>query len=183
MVRLDKRAIDRALPLVNEGLKKYCWLQATLAIADVARDREFQIKFNGFYRVRLNASWQSAYYAIFQQEIIGPTSYAGVLRALHAATGRVEASFASKLTASVDPGKPVIDSVVLRNLGLRLSRNGAGEERLERVVELHDRIGRDFSDYLDSDMGRYLLTRFEKVYPNRQLTDVMMLDLILWQTR
>jgi hypothetical protein len=37
-----------------------------------------------------------------------------VLRALYIATGRVEASFASKVAASVDPGKPVIDAFVLK---------------------------------------------------------------------
>lgn len=43
-----------------------------------------------------------------------------VLRALHHATGRWEASFASKLVATFDPSKPMIDAVVLTNVGLRL---------------------------------------------------------------
>ena len=39
---------------------------------------------------------------------------------LFAATGRIEASFASKLHATLHPNAPVTDSVVLENLGLRL---------------------------------------------------------------
>lgn len=183
MIQLDKAAIEQALPLVSVGLEKYRWLQAALATTDVAHDRAFQTRFNGFYRVRRNASWQSDFYTLLQQEKSKPQPFAGVLHALHAATGRVEASFASKLAASVDPDKPVIDSFVLKNLGLRLSRAGAVEARLARIVELHNSIGRIFSDYLDTDMGRYLITRFEESYPDRHLTRVKMLDLILWKAR
>ena len=183
MIQLDKAAIEQALPLVSVGLEKYCWLQATLATTDVANDRAFQARFNGFYRVRRNANWQSAFYALFQSAKSEPQSFAGILSALHATTGRIEASFSSKLAASIDPDKPVIDSVVLKNLGLRLSRVGTIDARLARIVDLHDRIGRIFSDFIDTDMGRYLITRFEEFYPDRHLTRVKMLDLILWQAR
>ena len=183
MIQLDKAAIEQALPLVSVGLEKYCWLQAALATTDVAHDRAFQTRFNGFYRVRRSVEWQSAFYTLLQKGKWKPQSFAGVLCALHAATGRVEASFASKLAASVDPEKPVIDSFVVKNLGLRLSRAGGVEVRLARIVELHDRIGQIFSDYLDTDIGRHLIVRFEESYPDRHLTRVKMLDLILWQVR
>lgn len=183
VIQLDEATIERTLPLVSEGLEKYCWLQAALATTDVANDRGFQTKFNGFYRVRRNAAWQSAFYTVLQQEKSKRPSFADVLSALHAATGRVEASFASKLAASVDPDKPVIDAFVLKNLGLRLPRTRPVEGKLAQIVELHDRIGRIFSEYLDADIGRHLITRFEESYPNRHLTRVKMLDLILWKAR
>src|SRR5439155_1069029 len=41
-----------------------------------------------------------------------PASFGSVLRELHEATGRFEASFASKLVATIRPDTPVIDSVV-----------------------------------------------------------------------
>jgi hypothetical protein len=183
VIRLDEAAIERALPLICVGLKKYCRLQAALATTDVSQDRSFQIRFNGFYRVRRNAAWQSAFYALLQQEKSRPQSFAGVLRALYNATGKVEASFASKLAASVDPGKPVIDAFVLKNLGLQLSRYGEVGARLARVAELHGRIGRVFANFLGTDTGRYMTTRFEECYPDRQLTPIKILDLVLWQTR
>ena len=183
MIQLDQAAIEQALPLAAAGLEKYCWLQATLATTDVAHDREFQTKFNGLYRVRRNSAWQSAFYSLLQHNKSTRQSFADVLRALHTATGSAEASFASKLVASVDPDMPVIDSFVLKNLGLRLPRTGPIELRLARIVELHDRIRRIFSDYLDSDMGRHLVARFEESYPDRDVRRVKMLDLILWKAR
>ncbi|MDB5313283.1 MAG: hypothetical protein JWO38_7485 [Gemmataceae bacterium] len=183
VIQLDEVAIEQALPLVSVGLEKYCRLQAALATTDVAQDRGFQRGFNAFYRIRRNADWQSTFYTLFQREKSGPQPFAEVLRTLHDATGRVEASFASKLTASVDPSRPVVDAFVLKNLGLRLPRNGAIEARLAQIAEQYDHIGRVFAEFLDTEMGRYLTTRFKELYPGQPVTPVKMLDLVLWQTR
>lgn len=183
MIQLGEAAIERALPRVATGLEKYCWLQAALAKRDVARDREFQTRFNAFYRVRRNSAWQAHFYSLLQQSKSEPQSFADILRALHAATGRVEASFASKLVASVDPNMPVIDAFVLKSLNLWLPRPAPIEMRLARIVELHERLRGIFSDYLDSDMGRHVVARFEESYPDCQVTRVKMLDLVLWQAR
>ena len=183
MILLDQAGIEQALPRVLDGLRKYRWLQAALLETDVTHDREFQSRFNGFYRVRRNADWRSVFYNILQEEKSEPRAFTEVLHELHGATGRIEASFASKLSATVDPSKPVIDSIILKNLSLRLPRYGTVPTRMVRIVELHDRLTQIFSDYLGTEMGRYLLTRFEESYPNAQLTRVKMLDLVLWQTR
>jgi hypothetical protein len=183
VIQLDEAAIEKALPFAAAGLNKYCWLQAALATTDVAHNREFQTRFNGFYRVRRNPAWQSAFYGLLEQNKSKPQSFAAVLRALHNATGRAEASFASKLVASVDPEMPVIDAFVLKNLGLRLPRPGPVEIRLARIVDVHDRIRRIFSAYLDSDLGRHLVARFQESYPDRHVTQVKMLDLVLWKAR
>jgi hypothetical protein len=79
--------------------------------------------------------------------------------------------------------KPVIDAMVLKNLGLRLPRIGAADRRLARAVDVYNRIGQVFFDYLETDMGRHLIARFDESYPNRRLTQIKMVDLILWQVR
>jgi hypothetical protein len=183
MIALDKGGIEQALPLIYVGLEKYCRIQAALSRVDVAHDQAFQTLFNGFYRVRRNAAWRSAFYALLQREKSERRPFPDVLRILHETTGRVEASFASKLAASIDPDRPVIDSIVLKHLGLCLPYYGATDARLVQIVEVHVRIGQEFSAYLGTDMGKYLVTRFEECYPNRQLTQVKMLDLTLWQSR
>lgn len=104
-------------------------------------------------------------------------------RPLHNTTGRVEASFASKLVASVNPDLPVIDAFVLRNLGLRLPRAGVIDSRLRRMVDLYDQIQRLFAEYLETAVGRRLIVSFEQAYPGRGLTPVKTLDLVLWQAR
>ena len=183
MIRLDATAIDHALPLVASGLEKYWHLQQVLATTDVTRDPDFQTAFNAFYRVRRGGIWRTAFYALLQQEKTSPRAFAAVLRALHTATGRIEASFASKLAATADPFKPVIDSFVLKNLGLRLPSRGTAELRLAGVEGLYDHLGQAYAAFLGTETGQYLVRRFVEMYARRPVTPVKMLDLVLWQTR
>lgn len=183
VIRLDDALVARALPKVAPGLEKYRWLQAELQARDVARDREFQRRFNAFYRVRRNEAWRDAFYELFEREKSDRRPFSDVLRALYDTTGRTEASFTSKLVASVDPDLPVIDAFVLKNLGLRLPYSRGIEERLIRLTQLHDHIRSLYSDYVDSHIGRRLVATFEYAYPGSGLTPVKMLDLVLWQAR
>jgi hypothetical protein len=183
MIPLDQDRIEKALPLVAPGLAKYCHLLATFEAADVANDRAFQRAFNGFYRVRRNTTWQSAFYALLAEQKSERQSFSQVLRRLHDATGRVEASFASKLVATVDPHQPVIDAFVLDNLGLKLPLSGTKEDRLKRIDDVHATIRRLFDEYLATPSGQQLIARFEETYPNRGLTPTKVLDLVLWQVR
>ena len=180
---LNKAEIDEALPRVASGLRKYVWLQSELPRRDVSHDREFQTRFNGFYRVRRNPEWRQAFYRILEGGKSTPPSLSGVLLRLHAASGRVEASFASKLVATLDTCQPVIDSSVLRNLDPRLPSSGDVASRIERIVAVRDRMVEGFLEYLGTSRGRYLLARFTALYPEAQVTEMKMVDLVLWQTR
>jgi hypothetical protein len=84
---------------------------------------DFQRRFNGFYGVRRNAAWRSAFYRIFEaaKGLEAPPSdlFRQSLLELERVTGRVEASFVSKLVATLRPEAPVIDSVIRGYLGSR----------------------------------------------------------------
>jgi hypothetical protein len=185
-IQLNQPAIDQVLgqESVPGLLETYGRLQAELRSRDVSRDPEYQTRYNGFYRLRRNAEWRKTFYTILERDKSKLPSFADVLRELHKETGRVEASFASKLVATIDPSKPVIDSIVLENLGYRLpSRRETISHRMEGIVDLHGRLVRRFSEYLTTETGRYLVRRFQESYPKVQLTEMKMLDLVLWRTR
>jgi hypothetical protein len=71
--------------------------------------------------------WQEVFYGLMARAKHQDLPFHEVLHALHDATGRHEASFASKLVATFDPSKPVIDAVVLKNVGLRLPPYAAAQ--------------------------------------------------------
>jgi hypothetical protein len=56
------------------------------------------------------------------------------LREISRRTGRIEASFSSKLVATLSPTKPVIDRFVLENFELKLPRWGL-HDRESRIIE------------------------------------------------
>lgn len=83
--------------------------------------RFFQKKFNGFYRVRrCSVNWQPQFFALLGKTIKEDLTFGEVLKSIHKNTGRYEASFASKLCATVYRTAPVIDSIVLAILELKL---------------------------------------------------------------
>lgn len=179
---LTTSQVESALPRVDVGLSKYLWLQSELGARDVGIDAEFQKRFVGFYRVRRGANWRNTYFRILEQAKSSPISFGEALRKLHTVTGRVEASFASKLVATIDPTQPVIDSVVLENTGLKLPYAGSSD-RLARIEDVHQSLGSIYAKFLSSGSGRSMVERFKKSYPDASVSEVKMLDLLLWQTR
>ncbi|MGE3843068.1 MAG: hypothetical protein AB7I50_15955 [Vicinamibacterales bacterium] len=182
MIELSPRQIEIALPRVEGGLKKYWWLQSEYPSRNVVTDLEYQRAFVGFYRVRRSAPWREAFFRLLEEGKTRRPTITEVLHRIHEATGRIEASFASKLVATADPDLPVIDSVVLRNLGRRLP-TGSASQRIRGIASLHERLAEDYTRFLDTALGGHLVTRFTATYPRFPITTMKMLDLVIWQIR
>lgn len=182
MIQLTENQIDRALGKVEEGLKKYVALQDTLQKVDVSKDRDYQKRFNHFYRVRRNSSWQSVFYTLLQRNKETGITFPEALNVLKENTGRLEASFASKLVATVHPDKPVIDKFVLENADLKLPYSSS-KNRQGKIVLIFNKLHEKFKDFLKTDNGKYLITEFKNQFPNENITEIKMADLVLWQTR
>jgi len=181
---LTRKQIDVAIAGLTKAVEKYNGLQAACRQVDIANDVEFQRKFNGYYRIRRGRKWRTAFYNLFEkakgkQSAVG---FRDVLVELHTVTERMEASFVSKLVETLSPGLPIIDSVVLKHLGLRLPWKGV-EGRLAKIVSVYEQIAEEFDDYLKTENGKYLVDRFRLVYDAPNIKPVRMLDFVVWATR
>lgn len=175
--------INTALPKVAKGVQQYLDLQRMAAhLPNFHNDPDFRRRYNHFYRVRRGVAWQQAYFQLMGRAHQQGLPFDTILNELHKATGRLEASFASKLLATLRPTEPVIDSEVLRNLGVRLPYAGA-QGRFGKICVLHKELGHAFGDFLKTQQGRYLVSEFTQMYPRANVTEEKMLDLVLWQTR
>lgn len=186
-VRLTRAGISRALARLPQSLAKYSQLQSAIATGPTAcKRREFQKAYNGFYRVRRGREWQRIYFDVMstalRDRLRSPVDFRHILATLYKRTGRVEASFASKLVAALDPAQPVIDSVVMGNVGARLpySKN---PNRLSLITDLHTSLADCYATYLRSPDGKYLVSKFNKRFPEAKITEVKKLDMVLWQSR
>ncbi|MGQ0801848.1 MAG: hypothetical protein ACT4NL_17260 [Pseudomarimonas sp.] len=182
-VTLTKAEIDAALPKVAPGLQQYLWLQASARGRDQFHDEaEFRRRYNHFYRVRRAVAWQRIYFGLMADAKHGQLTFHAVLALIWKATGRYESSFASKLLATLNPSKPVIDSVVLRRLGLRLP-SAKTANRSAAISLLHRKLETLFADFLGTDNGKYLVDAFDSLYPRTGITNEKKLDFVLWQSR
>ena len=141
-----------ATKILKEALSRSLGLPRYIEIMAGNPDKsEFQRMFNGYYKVRRNENWQKEYYAIFTEAKKNPENYTfeRILRKLHEKTRMIEASFSSKMLATIDPSKPIWDQYVLKNLGLQLKGKDA-ESKLKNAIDLYSKIEDWYNSYLNS---------------------------------
>lgn len=174
-----KRLIGRA-----DDLERYAQTIADLQHTDVTSDTLYQRRFNALYGVRRNAQWREIFYAMLERSKGQPElDFRSILIELHDKTGRVEASFTSKLIATINPTKAIYDSVVLSNLGLR-PPTSKGCEKIAEVVRNYDTIQSHLDPLVRSDRFPRLRQRFDETFPQFEaFTDLKVLDLMIWQMR
>lgn len=180
---MDIQQVDEALIKLEPGLHKYKVIMEKLNSTDVSKDKEFQKLFNGFYRIRQRKQeFYQAYYLILEESKGKNCSFGEILEKIYKETGRFEASFSSKLFATVAPHKPVWDSFVLQNLGLKAPYTN-DKRRMEKIIILYDEISKWYEEFLHTQEAKEILSLFNDKYPNANITDVKKIDLILWQIR
>jgi len=182
MISFTEDQIDQALTRVEDGLKKYSTLQDYLQNVDVSKNRNFQRRFNHFYRVRRNSNWQSQFYRLLEDKKKSGITFSEALRYIHEHTGRYEASFASKLVATIHPDKPVVDKFVLENADLKLPYSSA-KNREAKIISVYNQLQEKFTVFLNTESGKYLVKKFREKFSHANITEMKMADLVLWQSR
>jgi hypothetical protein len=181
-ITITTEQIIRALPKTRKGLMQYTELQAIYTKPDSVSTREFQMKFNSFYIVRRNKQWQDVFYSIMKNVEKDNANFYKILSELENKTKKVEASFVSKMIATIDPSKPVIDAFVLKNLGFKLP-SPTKKNRKEEIEKIYKAIDKSMNDFLKTENGIFLIKKFDAMYPNSNISNIKKLDLVLWQTR
>ncbi len=182
LINVTPADAETALNRLERGFARYCWIQENLWCSNVSSDEIFQKRFNVFYRVRRGKSWRQSYYALLEAAKPAGIAFPDALDALRCETGRIEASFASKLVATLDPSKPVVDSIVLGHFELRLPYRKL-PDRHAKVVALYRQLCTNYAQLIDSPTGVLLTELFDLRYPGNILTPLKKIDLVLWQIR
>jgi NTP pyrophosphatase (non-canonical NTP hydrolase) len=180
----DKNSLNqKTIGNIKIALEKYNYIMFNLRKTDVSSDKEFQKKYNGFYRMRQRSSeYYQTYFSYMELTKNSVITFEDTLRYFERKLGRIEASFTSKLVATIDPCKPVWDEFVLKNLGLSKPKN-YNKNRIDQTIELYNEIEQTYKEFLLTNQGKDLLIEFDRFFPDTDLTDTKKLDLLLWQSR
>ena len=147
------------------------------------RSESFQRLFNGYYRIRRNQEWRKLFYNLFVTAKTHHYTFEQIITALFDATGNVEASFSSKMLATIDPSKPIWDQYVLQNLGLELTGK-TQEEKLQNAIALYDAILSWYDGYLQTDEAYENILEFDRWLPQYSwVSNVKKIDCLLWSKR
>lgn len=147
------------------GLDKYRFLLEQVHKVDVSSDEVFQRTFNGFYMVRRNKAWRKAFYDLFERiKMSNDVSFACILDEIYRLTGNVEASFSSKLLATLKPEMPIWDRYVIRNLNLKLPSD-SDSNRIQKTEKLFEEIVAWYGDFLQTENASQCIEEFDKLLP------------------
>lgn len=176
--------VIKALNNVGVGLNKYNNIMNKFNSVDVSNDADFQRSYKDFYRLRGTNGFFREYYKLMENNKGKYIKYEDVLRHLYAVGGRIEASFSSKLVATINPNMPILDSFVMKNLGLTTPEyTKTKESRIKETIENYNMIVAWYNRNLESQYGQEMIKLFNNKFPNSNITDVKKIDFILWQIR
>ena len=165
------------------GLDRYAEIMQKAKTTNISKDREFQHLFNAFYRVRRNEDWRKIYYSMFEEMKQGSPTFEYILRFLYEKTCNIEASFSSKMLATLYPEKPIWDRYVLENLGLKLD-GSSKEQQLRNAVLLYKEIENWYAGFLTTDNAMACLETFDNTFRGYTwISDIKKIDCFLWSIR
>lgn len=161
MIKID---LDDALNfLINhkEALRKYCRIISLVQTTDISSNLDFQHTFNGFYRVRRGKEWQEYFYSFFEKnKNVETFTITNIMTQLYNDTGRIEASFSSKMLASINPDQPIWDSIILKNFGKKAPA-GNTVDRISASGTLYKEIIDIYKEYLLTDESNHNIKQFD----------------------
>lgn len=174
----QKNAIIRFL-----ALDKYSYIKNNIYKCDISKNKDFQTSFNAFYRVRRDEKWRTIFYDYFEQIKNNKNiTFDEILDYMFKKTGHIEASFCSKLLATINENMPIWDQYVLKNLNLEV-KGTTKEEKLENTKVIYKSIIEIENDKLKIDDIQVAITEFREYFPEYNLSDIKILDYILWNSR
>ena len=183
MIYIDSKKVIEARIAESMGFDKYKQIMETVRKTNVSTDLDFQRIFNAFYRVRRNAEWRKTYYDLFETSKNNNPSFESIIRTMYEATGNIEASFSSKMLATINSEMPIWDRYVVQNLCLEM-RGKTKEDQLKCAVDLYNKMISWYEGFLQTENGRDCIAEFDRILPGYVwMSDVKKIDFYLWSIR
>ena len=163
---------------------------------NVATDFEYQKNFNHYYRVRRDADWLKQFYNFFEKNKNNKSiTFAEILRYLSNIehnvkktaknpTGKaktIEASFASKMLATIHPDHPIWDAQVLRALKIKTADSLDREEKIQECIKIYQKIEDEIAAFKITVEGKRCVEEFDKTFPScKDFSEFKKIDFYLW---
>ena len=177
-----KRVIETRIA-EGMGFNKYKQIMERVRNTDVSSDKDFQRTFNSYYRIRRNEEWQAIYYDLFEAIKDSQPSFEQIIRTLYKNSGNIEASFSSKMLATINSDMPIWDRYVVQNLCLNV-KGKTKEEQLSCTVDLYDQMVWWYRTFLDTPNGKECIEEFDRILPEyKWMNSVKKIDFFLWSIR
>jgi hypothetical protein len=189
LTQLHKKALQTLSARLPCPVATYRAIAVGVAENDLLSDEaeSTRRRFNAYYGVRRNAAWRAIFYERFEaakhSTSTGVDLFADIVRGIEAQTGRVEASFASKLVATLHPEQPIIDSVIRRWLKpLTVAPPFRGE--VDVVIAYYRWLGDLMAETIRTREAQAWIRAFAASFPAKEgepsIPAMKKLDFLIW---
>lgn len=181
---MDENQIALAIKKAEKGIAQYLEIMKLFPLVNVAYNKDFQKKYNAFYRVRQRkANWYKIYYEFMEDQKGRDITFSKVLRYFQKQLGRYEPSFASKLIATHNANMPIWDVHVLSNIRLR-APSYTSPNKFDLAEIAYDAIHKWYQEFECSSEGAVIIRMFdERISEAKSITNTKKIDFVLWQAR
>jgi hypothetical protein len=182
-MKIDANRIIEERIAMCLGFDKYEQIMHRVNSVNISSDAAFHKQFNGHYLVRRNADWRKIYYDLFEAMKEEVATFAKIITTLYEKTGNIEASFSSKMLATLYSDKPIWDRYVVQTLGLKLTGKSK-QEQLENAIKMYSDIEYWYAGFLCTNEAKNCIEVFDRTLPGYTwISDVKKIDLFLWSIR
>lgn len=157
---------------------------------NVSTDIDYQKNFNSYYRVRRDRNWLKEYYDFMENHKSDKKiSFEKILRKISSVPHKakngvitsIEASFSSKMLATINPNYPIWDRQVVKALGISIDPTLVGEDKIKAYVEAYTKLTREIGDFIKTEAGELCIKQFDATFPNLTgINPVKKIDYYLW---
>ena len=183
-VKINPNKVMQERIAVSVGLDKYDYIMRQFYKVNVSSDNDFQRIFDGFYRVRRNDEWRKCFYDLFEGSKKCSSTFEQILKEIYDQTGRVEASFSSKMLATIDSDKPIWDRYVLQNLQITFPVLKDKQKQMEVIIDTYHDIENWYQNFMQRDNAKECIEKFNEMLPDyRHISDIKKIDFFLWSAR
>ena len=150
----------------------------------------YQALYKGFYGARHMTAklsnhekencWKQ-YFKLLAEQPQAKRSLQEIIETLRPLTHRWEVSYSTKLLATADPQRPVIDRFMREELHIKAPKRNASNF-VEVWCSIYVEIEKIYGEVLANDDGGNFVKQFDEVFPLlSDLTPVKKIDVLLWQ--
>lgn len=178
------------------GIDKYMYLINAVKKPDIETDEKFCKIYNNFYRLRYGnkeknksksvEEWYKKYYSLLKEQTKKKRSFKTLLKEMYKAGNRIEASFVSKLMATVNVDLPIWDSYVLKYFDYKneweKTAKLSPKDRINIANQIYEKIKKQYEIILESDDGKAWIAKFDELLPDYKdkISDVKKIDFMIW---
>lgn len=177
---LDSNSILTSQLARSFGLEKYSRI---MSLWNSDRFDDFVKEFTRYYQLRRNKEWRIHFFKLFIEARDNSYSFDRILTRLYEMTHRVEASFSSKMLATIDASMPIMDRHVLHYFDLNLGGESP-EEKLSNAVNVYNQIVGLYREYLKTEEAEKTIESFDRMIPEYTwINPTKKIDYLIWSKR